>query len=51
MDNGDWAALTGAVTAVITAVSMWLKMYFADRRAERAHQLELAKLAKPEGGA
>lgn len=48
MDNGDWAALTGVVTAVIGAVSMWLRMYFADRRDQRAHELEVLKL---KGGA
>lgn len=48
MDNGDWAALAGIVGTVIGAVSMWAKMYFADRRDQRAHELELLKL---KGGA
>jgi len=51
MDNGDWAALTGVVAAVISAVSMWLRMWFNDRRDQRAHELEVLKLKKSEGGA
>lgn len=48
LDNGDWAGIAGAVSAVVGAVSMWLRMYFTDRREARAHELELAKL---KGGA
>lgn len=41
MDNGDWAGVAGVVSAVVGAVTMWLRMYFADRRESREHELKM----------
>jgi len=51
MDNGDWAALAGIVSAVLGTLTVWVRMWYATKKLDHDFRMEQLKSKTPEGGA